>query len=248
MRADEKICILSCHDNTKWYAKGQQRLKNSLVHHGFNWDFLGLSAEAKTDNRNRPFWEIQNHRYYMPTQTGERGESHGYTLKIAAFEHAMKLGYEIIMWLDSSVYAVQNPNPFFDVIGTTGYYFWPCGFSIGQTTSDRCLNHFGLTREAALQIPDCSSSMLGLHMGNPYAQAFYKDWKGAALAGVFAGSRGEIIPPKNGQKFYHRHDQSAASCSIWKNGLEITPVNTYSSYANDQGKYKDSVYFVMRGM
>lgn len=229
-----KACVLTAYaPNTSHgqniqgspYKRGQERLINSLVHHGFRYDILA----------------------YQDFQTNSFDKSCGYNIKADALTAAIDLGYERILWLDSSVWAIKPIEPIFDYIDENGWYFYSNGFNLAQWSDDNALEYFGFTRDQAEKLPDISSSMFGLHMGNPKAQEFAKQWILSARRGMWATSRfgGGSDDPRFEAD---RQDQSCASLIIHKLGMHMVGRNCFSAIAEDNGLYPESVSLVMRGL
>jgi len=246
MESNVKSCILTAHNGKGWYPSGQKRLINSLVHHGNSHDVVAVTCLPMGMG-----WEViatingaESHKKFYPQYLNNCV----YTLKAAAFQYVKDLGYDTILWLDCSVWAISDIEPVFDQIASDGYYFWQSGFSVLNVTSKSCLQYFGISDRAAMIADDCSTSMFGLKLSNPNASTFLDDWLQAAKDKQFHGSRDEI--PGRGmdqQKFEHRQDQAVASCLIHTMGLTMTKPGIFSQYANEKGEYPDSVCLVMRG-
>jgi hypothetical protein len=235
MEPSVKACILSAYapgtvrgESTEKspYPKGQQLLYNSLIHHGFRHDIM----------------------FYQDWPNDHYDKGTGYNVKAAAFHEVLEMGYERILWLDSSVWAIQNPAPIFDVISNDGWYFWRNGFNCALTCDDHALRYFQINRDQAEQMPDITSSMFGVHMGNPKAQEFMTRWLATAKDGLWASSRFHNNGSQDPRFLFDRQDQSCASV-IWNQlGMTAHDPNVYSAIANDRGEYPESVIFVMRGL
>lgn len=225
MDASIKHCIINIGWGA-WYPKGTDRLKRSLIHHGFNGDILTFKNE-------------------LPPNTPKNFGT-PYNLKAYLLKHAMDLGYTHIMWLDCSVWAIKDPNQIFDIINSEGWYFWDSGYNCAQTCSDKCLDYFGVTRDQAETVKDCSSSMFGLNLNNPKAYQFAVQWIQAMKDGVFEGSREHDNQSKDPRFLFHRQDQSAASMLIHKLEMDMHEPGVYSCYYEPNPN--DSVIFQMRGM
>lgn len=223
---DSKIkhCIVNASNGVGWYPKGTQRLKNSLIHHGFNGDIITF------DNFPNKEFDISN----------------GYNIKPSAITEVLKQGYTHVLWLDCSVWAVNNPNPIFDIINDKGYYFWTSGYNAAQTCSDKCLEYFNINRDTAETYKDCSTSMFGFNITNPLGKQFINEWLTAAKKGVFNGSREHDNQSQDKRFLFHRQDQSAATCIIGKMNLEITNAGIYSEYYSNN--LNNNIIFTMRGM
>ena len=218
-----KACIINAAIGS-WYPVGQKRLVNSLIHHGFNWDIL-----TWTD------WPNQNF-----------DTSCNYNVKAAAFEEAINQGYTHILWLDSSVWAIKDPNLIFDIINEQGYYFWSNGYNCAQECSDRCLEYFQITRDEAEKMPVASTSMFGVNLTNPVGMAFMQMWLRSAKDRIFHGSRLHDNQSSDPRFLWHRQDQSAASIILNQLGCYIHPPGLYSSYY--EPNLPESVVLTMRGM
>lgn len=207
-----------------WYPKGQKRLVDTLRHHGFSHDIMTWTEQWPNDNYDK---------------------SCPYNVKAAAFEEAIKVGYEIILWLDCSVWPVKPVEEVFDYINENGYYFWSSGYNCAQVCSDKCLEYFQITRDQAEAFSDCGSSMMGVNMANPQGREFIEKWIQAAKDGAFLGSREHDNQSEDPRFLFHRQDQSSASILIGKMGLKMTEPGEYSSYYPSD---IDRVVLTMRGL
>jgi hypothetical protein len=223
MEAEKKACLINAALGG-WYWKGQKRLVDTLRHHGFSHDILTWCNE----------WPNENYDKSCP-----------YNIKAAAFEEAIKKGYEIIFWADCSVWPVKPVEPIFDYINDNGYYFWSSGYNCAQCCSDLCLDYFDVTRDEAEKFPDCSTSMFGVNMANPQGKEFIETWIKAAKERAFHGSREHDNQSRDPRFKFHRQDQSAASLILNKMGLKMTQPGEYSSYYPAD---LDKVILTMRGL
>lgn len=222
---DSKIkhCIINASNGIGWYPKGTERLKRSLIYHGFNGDILT--------------WNDFPNNYF--------DSSCPYNIKPSAFMTAFDLGYTHVLWLDCSVWAVKDPNPIFDIINNDGYYFWKSGYNAAQTCSDKCLDFFEVNRDLAETFNDCSTSMFGVNIENPNGRIFIEKFFSAAALGVFEGSRLHDNQSQDHRFLFHRQDQSAATMIINKMGLKIHDPGISHYY---QENLPNETIFTMRGM
>lgn len=225
MDSNVKACIVNAALG-KWYPRGQKRLKDSLIHHGFNWDILTFDG-----------WANDSYDKTCP-----------YNVKAAAIEEAIKKGYTHILWLDCSVWSVRNPNSIFDIINEQGYYFWKNGYNCAQECSDRCLSYFGVSRDEAEKWDIASTSMFGFNLTNPIGKEFAERWLKSAKNKVFNGSRFHDGQSSDPRFLWHRQDQSAASIILNQLGCKIHEPKDISMYYEDNVEIPESVLFVMRGM
>lgn len=208
-----------------WYPRGQKRLKESLENMAFKGDFIGWTDE----------WPNNNYEKKCP-----------YNVKAAAFEQTIQAGYDIIIWLDCSVWACKPIDKIIEIIQNEGYYFWRSGYNCAQTCSDACINYFGVNRDKAETFHDSSTSMFGINMNHPQGKEFINRWIQAAKDGVFHGSREHDNQSADPRFMFHRQDQSAASMLIGLMGLKMYDPGIYSMY--DSNEVPESVILLMRGM
>ncbi len=207
-----------------WYPRGQKRLKESLIHHGFSGDFLPYLGWA---NSNYDFNCI-------------------YNVKAAAIEEAIKSGYTTILWLDCSVWALQNPDNIFDKINDEGVLMLSSGYNAAQTCSDKCLKYFDITRNEAEKIPDVSTGCFGFNYSHPLGKEFVDKWIQSAKDGIFNGSR-EHDNQSNDKRFlFYRQDQSCASIICGKIGIKLHTYGEYAMYY--EPNMNENILFALKGM
>lgn len=221
-----KHCIVNAHTNNGWYPQGQERLKRSLIFHGSTADHLFLDG------------------FVM----GGYDESCPYNVKAAAMEEAALMGYERILWLDCSVWAINNPMKMWDVINNEGYFLWKSGFNCAQVCSDRCLEYFGVTRDEVESWPDCSTSMFGVNMSNPIGEQFLNMWIQAAKDGIFKSNRNKDPKDSTDPRFmFARQDQMVASIIAGKLGMKMHDPNEFTAYY-DSSVDQSKLIFLMQGI
>lgn len=247
MESNVKACILSAYapgttrgENTgsSPYPAGQQALYRSIVLMGFRHDVL-LFQDWPNNNFDK---------------------SCGYNVKASAWTEAVKRGYEVILWLDSSVRAIRAIEPIFDIINHEGWYFWKNGFNCAKTCDDNALQYFGITRDEAEEMPDITTSMFGLHLGNPVSREFYNRWIQSARDGMWVTSRYHNGGSQDPRFEFDRQDQSCASV-IWnqskywnhEGGRAMTAYepNVYSSIwhpIDTLDNHPEPIIFTMRGL
>ena len=113
------------------------------------------------------------------------------------------------------------------------------GFSIGDYTSDACLNQFGMTREEAFDSKMIMACVMGFDVQNPVAAEFLNRYISAALDGVsYHGDwhNNNLQVSRDMRVKGHRHDQSVASIIAKQMGMTITNAqSTYFAYAAHKG-------------
>lgn len=160
-----------------------------------------------------------------------------YGFKLRAFREAERRGHRSLLWLDSPVVAAQSPVPVFERLEAEGLLFTTSGERLGNWAGDTCLAAFGLSRDAAMDLPLLIGTFIGLDLSRPAARAWLEAMERAAAEGLFAGpyftpaAPAEFRARKPGKPvgtasvdprcWGHRHDEALGSCLAWKAGLKI---------------------------
>lgn len=207
-------CIVNL--STSQYWGGMSRLSDSITPFGIDkYSFLSENEVGAPQHALNP-----------------------YAFKIYAIEAMRERGYNQILWLDASVYAVKDPKPVFDWIDKHGYFMEEAGHYVGQWCNDRTLEFFGITREEAMTMPMFSAGFVGLDFRNETAVTFFSRWKNAMLNGMFKGDWSN-----------HRHDMSAGSIIANQMGLIYSKGGTYFSYVGPgYGEPSETSVFHLKGM
>ncbi len=192
-----KRAIVNFADSRGWYPNGQARLIESCKTL-FSGDLFTFSS----------YDEIGS-----PTH-----DENPYAFKIYAIEKVMNMGYDSILYLDSSIYPVREISAVFDFIEENGHLFQICGHPVDNWCNENCRNYFNLSREESKDMGTFSAGFTGLNFKNEVTQEFFKLWKESAEGGAFKGSWSD-----------HRHDLTCAS--IIANRLKMhIEVETWFSY------------------
>lgn len=160
-----------------------------------------------------------------------------YAFKIFALAEAIKAGFRYVLWIDSAFQPIRSIAPLWAAIEQDGWYVPPqLAERLSRWCSDAALALFGIDRSTAAEIPLVYSGLVGLDMESKTGRAIWDGWEALYRAGSFNGPHrnlpGQPTEPW-GQKWAghcsddpgvqgHRHDESALSYVLWKNGL--TPV------------------------
>lgn len=222
----DKKCVVSFADGAGYYAKALMRLELSLKQVGFDGYFKGINDYGHIGS---PLHRAPGS---VPTVP--------YAFKAYSIKKAMDEGARYILWCDSVIYATKSIAPVFDHIAKHGYLFFDnIGFSIGDYTSDACLEKFGMTRDEAFQSKMIMACVMGFDVYHPIAKAFLERYIAAASDGVsYLGDwTNQNLQVSNDMRVKgHRHDQSVASILIKQGGLTITRAqDTFFAYASHKG-------------
>lgn len=222
-----KKMVVSFADGVGHYAKALMRLELSLKQVGYGGEFEIFKGVNDYAHINSPHHKGNN-------------DAVPYAFKAYSIKKAIEEGAELILWCDSVVYATKSLAPIFQHIQEKGYLFLDnIGFSIGDYTSDVCLEKYGMSREEAFSSKMIMACVMGFNVHNPIAKEFLYRYISAASDGVsYPGSwTNENLQVSNDMRVKgHRHDQSVASIIIKQMGLEITRAqDTYFAYASHKG-------------
>lgn len=201
---------------THRFHGGQLRLKSSLLPYAIDFNYWQsereLGAPLHTDNP--------------------------YAFKIYAIEHAWGMGYDKVLWLDASVYAVKDPSPVFDWITKHGVFMEEAGHYVGQWCNDQTLEYFAITREQAMTMPMFSAGFVGFDFSNPIARQFFDRWKESMLAGMFKGDYSN-----------HRHDMTCGSIIANKMKLPMSSGGQFFAYIGQgYGPPSETAIFHLQGI
>ena len=198
-----KKCVVSFADNAGSYQKKLLRLEQSLKGN-FDGDFLGFTSYKDIG---------APHHSEIP-----------YAFKPFAIQKAIDLGYELILWADSPVYAIKSIEPVFDHIANYGYLLFDnIGFSLGDYSSDKQLNYFGITRQQAWGIKQIMACVMGFNFVQPDVRKWFKTYKDVAND-LYPGEwdNDDLTESKDMRVRGSRHDQSVMSCIAHVEELDIT--------------------------
>jgi hypothetical protein len=201
-RMKKKIIVTACSNDMK-YINGQKRLTESYwLHHTMESSVDGIMYSA----------------FQSESDLGSPShQENPYAFKVYAIEKMKELGYDQILWLDSSIIFVKHAKPIFDWIEDRGFFFEEAGHWTGSWCNERTLEYFNITRQEAMEMPMFSAGFTGLDFTNPKSVEFFNRWKQSMLDGQFIGDWSN-----------HRHDMTCAS--IIANQMDM--VKSYSSGGN----------------
>jgi hypothetical protein len=232
-----KTVILNFANQNGRYIQMQNRLKQSLERVGYKGDIKFYNHEEHISG------DCPYHKSDDPNLHA-RGRVVPYAFKAYAIKRAVDEGYENIIWMDAAVYASKDITPFIAEIEKVGYAFFDnIGFSVGDYTSDKCLENFKWTREKAFNAKMIMACVMGINTKSQEAMEFFKAYYDASRDGSYLGSwhntNGEVSEDLRVKG--HRHDQSAASIIIHDLGLAILNAQeTFFAYSSHKGILKIS--------
>ena len=146
-----------------------------------------------------------------------------YAFKFYAIQEAIRQGYDTILWLDASFWAVKDPMLVFKVIDQRGYALWKAGWSPGEWASDRALVQLGVTREEAFGYPLVMGGAIGLSIHDTRAMELQKRMlryasDGKTFPGAWDNKQQQVS--KDPRVLGHRHDQPPLGVESKRLGME----------------------------
>jgi hypothetical protein len=196
-----------------WYNLGTDRLKGSLIEHGWPHDIK--------------IWRDE-----WPSNKFDRGTV--YNIKAAAFDWALQAGYKTIIWGDASIYAQAKMESFVERVECEGYWIGMSGYNAAQTCSDACLKYFGVDRDWAEKVPDTATGLFGVNVDYDVSREFIETWIKAGRDGAFAGSRLHARQSNDPRFKFHRQDQACASVIAGKLVIKLNHFIEHVGFCWDQ--------------
>jgi hypothetical protein len=226
-----KRAIVSLATRKGNYVKALNRLEESL-RGDENMDFIGF---------------IDEHSVGAPLHV-----DNPYAFKIFAIEQVKNQGYDQVMWLDSSVFAIANTKPVWDIIDRSGYLMQDAGFRVGNYCNDSTLHYFDVTRNEAIDMfMYGNAGMLGLDFANGIANEFFNQWKRSMINGCFKGEWNNTNKTESQDErcWGHRHDMSAGSIIANKLKMEYQSGNNILDYSSPYKQPKnETIIFYAQGL
>jgi len=229
-----KTAILNYITLNAWHPHGQKRLGESLKRQGFTGDYLIYNPHS------------------LPCITHSEVP---YAFKFFAILDAIKKGYDRVLWLDASFWAVLNPDFLFDRIGEVGVLVQNSSYFMGQWSSDASLKHLGISREDAWKIKMYSGGFMGFDLKNSKVLDFLaavdvQILQKIGFQGAWTNKKQEVSTDSAVRG--HRHDMVVGSILLERSGFPIQADNTLFSYYGWYEKYKNeldlkNVAFVCEG-
>jgi hypothetical protein len=169
-----------------------------------------------------------------------------YQFKTALIQKAIELGYERIIWLDSSMQLKKDLTPLFDETGLT--FFENLGHPTWKYLSDYAANKIyqhDRYEEHLKKIPQIWGGAFALDITKEGAKLFFEDLKRHSLDGSFLnyGSTREGF-------IAHRHDQAVMSVLLylWRKYLMLPYGQILCPPHDTSGEYGTDPYLVCRGL
>lgn len=226
MNPEKKRCIISFADGTGWYKRGHARLIDACAKH-FSGKLILINDYNKIGS---------------PSHA-----ENPYAFKVYCMEYAYSLGYDTVLYLDSSLYPVKNCDAAFDYIEQNGHLMQHAGHMWRTWCNNKAMDYFKPTDDEIQNQTLYSAGFTGLDFTNDRSVRFFNAWKQSMLDGVFKGvwakkhraSDFTSCPHSEG----HRHDMTAASIIATRLGMNFE-TKLWMAYIGDSyGTPPEETYF-----
>jgi len=216
-----KVAIVTFYDSKERYILAGNRQRKSLEEVGF------------------PMEDYFQFRNYADIESPTHQEV-PYAFKPKAIKKVREMGYDIVIWFDSAIYAVKDISEFINHVKEHGQAFFDnIGFTIASYTNDICLKKMRMSRKTAEKHPMIMACLMAFNFTDKKTCKMFDEFYNAAIPEIFGGDWTD-----------HRHDQSAMSIILAKNKVKpLHPNNTFFAYTNHPGHmpHADSLCFLSMG-
>lgn len=197
------------------------------------WYPRGVARLIDTMAQFAPGYAIQAHvntlPFGAPSNVVDEGYDYtAYCAKPFALMAARNAGADIGILVDAAFYSIRDIGPLVDHIAQTGYFLCRNGYSVGEWSSDRCLERMGVERKEAWEMEEISSYCVGLNFSDGRCTELLHRWCGCAADRLtFCGphtstmhegrNRGHVSTDSRVRG--HRHDQTSLSILAHRLGM-----------------------------
>jgi len=221
------FCVVN-FSNGAWYPKGQHRLEVSISKFGHSF--------IKFDN-----YSVIN----CPTH-----QENPYAFKIYSILKAYNMGYQKVLWMDSSAWAIRSLSEIDKIIEQDGIFLEYGGERVGTWTNDFTINYFNTNRTELMDIPVVVAGISGFNFGNQKSIDIFSEWKKACDSGCFKGAwnNNNLSESSDERCKGHRHDLSSLSILASKYQAKIQQPHSFLQYVYPNVPIKESSTILLQGM
>jgi hypothetical protein len=215
-----KKAIVCFNNNVDRYIMKQQRQEQSLNAVGFDGDYFCFHTFEEINSK--PHSEIP------------------YQFKAKSIQKVREMGYDLVLWMDSPVYATKPINDVFDYIKERGLLLFDnIGFTIGDFTSDKCLGLMNMSRDESFKQPMVMACVMGFDFTNDDTNFLFNEYLVLSdVDGCYEGDwhNDKLQVSTDYRVRGHRHDQSVISVLASKRSYKLVhPNSTFFAYFNNAG-------------
>lgn len=235
-------CIVSFSaTGRECYPRAQLRLIKSIVDTGWTGGQLHRCFDGYCDEYAGTPIQLGSWPVSKIYGTSWQHADAPYQFKPFIIKEAHEQGYNQIIWCDSTIMMIADPQPLLDYAAVHGVCaFNNEGFPLADWISDTALETLGIKDPSGIkQIMGC---MVIFDLNNATGKVIFEDWIGLSMDGVSFQDNGS-----NREGFRaHRHDQAVLSGLLHLYDVPILPYGQLC-YAEKQHEF-DNVIFINKGL
>lgn len=166
-----------------------------------------------------------------------------YAFKPYLFKMAYDQGYRQIIWMDSTIVMMRDPQPIFDHMKNKGVVaFHNLGHNLPEWISDVAAKNTGINVwDEPYQIMAC---VVGFDLNHPEGKQIFDEWMDLANDGESFHNNPGSWPTFKG----HRHDQACLSALLWKRDVKLLPYGNLVYEAHPNGFEGHTMYFMNKAI
>lgn len=228
------------------YNLAQLRLIRSSVDSGWSGDYLLRSVDGYCDEYfgaeiKLGSWPITK-KYGVSWQHADCP----YRFKPFAIQEAREKGYTKILWCDSSIRIVRNPEPLWAIAkeqGIVAFNNW--GFPLKDWICDWAIGKLLITHAEVETMPQIMACCIMFDFDHPITQKIFDLWIYGSLNGSFDHNESSN-PTYRGT----RHDQAYLSALLAMHNVPLLPYGNlvYPPYDRGETFEGHAIFFVNRGI
>lgn len=207
-RSTKKTCVISFSSKGREnYNEKVLNLIDSARAVGYEGDFLIFSPDHHLDE----YKGVKIHKGF-PNKTHAECP---YEFKPALFLMARDMGYEQVIWADSTIKFLRHPKKALDYAGTNGITCYDnLGHPLRYWISDDAKEACELTDEEINLCPQIMACVIVMDFTVGHTNKILEHWNRLSESFKEAGSNREGFRA-------HRHDQAVLSAILFKNGIPL---------------------------
>lgn len=187
--------------------------------------------------------------YPYPQRFEDRNNHHEvpYQFKANLFQLARENGYEQVIWCDSTVRMVKNPQALLDYANEHGLaVFDNLGHPLKYWISDIAVERLGMDIDTLDMCKQIMACVIIIDFTNPKGELVFERWLQASRDGV--SFQNGYDSEREGFKA-HRHDQAVLSGICNGEEIPLLPYGRLVYPPHDKSKeYGEDIYFVNKGV
>lgn len=208
-------------------------------------DLLRSTLEVHAPNTDLMFYKQTEPKYNHPNGSP-------YLDKVNSLIVAYQKGYRYILYLDCSITAIRPLDDIWNHIKKYGHYLYKSGYNCAQTTNDRCLNNFGITRDTAEHFHEAATNVIGIDTesvtGMKLINELQMDHIPESIQGVKWPNEYQRLQESHDSRFaFHRQDQAVISIIAGKYNMHLDEGNNFVMRDENNNEINNNTIFKLKG-